>query len=103
MSDITENGLIILKNNTQRKGNILRKKIHWFFNKFSFALELQTNITINKQINKVYLDSTQGTFKKGFTTIKPALYMPNTRIVLHFLSSKQRSCRYCYIDALHGR
>ena len=38
--------LIIIDNSTQRNRDIMHKKLHWLLNKFSFRLEIQTNLKI---------------------------------------------------------
>ena len=38
--------LIIVDDCTPRTGNMIRKKLHWLFNKFGFKLDIQTNLKI---------------------------------------------------------
>ena len=38
-----DNRLIIVENCTARKGDIIRKRLHWLFDKFGFKLDIQTN------------------------------------------------------------
>ena len=43
-----DDGLIIVDNCTPRKGNVIRKKLHWLFDKFGFKFNIQTNLKITK-------------------------------------------------------
>ena len=35
-----DDGLITIDNYTHRKGDTIRKKLHWLFNKFGFKLDI---------------------------------------------------------------
>ena len=48
-----DDGLVIEDDCTPRKGNIIRKKSHWLFNKFESKLDIYTNLKITD-----YLDIT---------------------------------------------
>ena len=36
----------MIDNRTHRKGDIIKKKLHWLFNKFVFKIDIQANLTI---------------------------------------------------------
>ena len=40
--------LIIVDNCTPRKSDVIRKKLHWLFDKFGFKLDIQTNLKITE-------------------------------------------------------
>ena len=41
-----DDGLIIVDDCTPRKGDIIKKELHWLFNKFRFKFDIQTNFKI---------------------------------------------------------
>ena len=38
--------LLLADNCTPRKANVIRKKLHWLFNKFEFKLDIQTDLLV---------------------------------------------------------
>ena len=58
-----DDGLNIVDKYTPRKGDIIRKKLHWLFDKFWFKLDIQTNPKITD-----YLDITFNLYK---STVSP--------------------------------
>lgn len=62
-----ENGLIIVSNCPPRKHYVIRKKLHWLFDKFGFKLDIQTNlkITDNLDITLNLYNSTMSPFRKN--------------------------------------
>ena len=46
-----DDGLIIMDNCTPRGADIVRKKLHWLFNKFGFKLDIQANLKITDYLD----------------------------------------------------
>ena len=59
-------GLIIIDNCTPRKGDIIRKKLHWLFDKFEFKLDIQANLKIIDYLDVTFnlYDETLCPFRK---------------------------------------
>ena len=49
-----DDGLIIRDYCTPRKGDIIRKKLHWLFNKFGFKLDIQVNLKITDYVDVTF-------------------------------------------------
>ena len=49
-----DDGLIIIDNCTPKKGDIIRKKLHWLFNKFRFKLDIQANLKITDYLDIMF-------------------------------------------------
>ena len=43
--------LIIVDNFKPRNGNVIKKKLHWLFDKFAFKLDVQTNLKITDYLD----------------------------------------------------
>ena len=65
-----DDGLIIVDNYTPRKCDVIRKKLHWLFNKFGFKLGIQTNLKITEFLDIKFnlYNNTISPFKKQSTT-----------------------------------
>ena len=67
-----DDGLIIIDNCTPRKGDIIRKKRHWIFNKFGFKLDIQANLKITDYLDVTFnlYDGTVSPFIKKKRSIR---------------------------------
>ena len=59
--------LIIIDNCTPRKWDIIRKKLHWLFDKFGFKLDIQDNLKITDYLDVTFnlYDGTVSPFRKN--------------------------------------
>ena len=62
-----DDGLIMIDKCTPRKGDIIRKKLHWLFDKFGFKLDIQADLKITDYLDVMFnlYDGTMSPFRKN--------------------------------------